>query len=222
MLQTLFLRWFRRYKVFFLIGLLIVGAQIFLAYKLLKIPVSGSESNEERDLSKRLYEKYVKKVAGSNLSADDEEPGGNQLEPGHQLQQQQQHANIAGKDGREVRKETGRTFLNVNELDFVPPCDIRSRETISAVHRAKSQACKKQILDIGCEIQKGTFYPTRLPNFCPNGEFVSDRELGCFQDEKNFRILSGYYTNFKTNNTPRRCIQLCLQSGFLYAGVQYS
>ncbi|XP_062552577.1 xylosyltransferase oxt [Armigeres subalbatus] len=216
MLQTLALRWFRRYKVFFLIGLLIVGAQIFLAYKLLKIPVSGSGNTEERDLSKRLYEKYVKRVAGSNLSADDEDPGGNQVE------QQQQPANPRGKEQREVRKEQGRTYLNVNELEFVPPCDIRSKETISAVHRAKSQACKKQILDIACEIQKGTFYPRKLPNYCPNGAFVPNRELGCFQDEKNFRLLSGYYTNFKTNNSPRQCIQLCLQSGFLYAGVQYS
>uniref|UniRef100_A0A0P6K152 protein xylosyltransferase n=1 Tax=Aedes aegypti TaxID=7159 RepID=A0A0P6K152_AEDAE len=217
MLQTLALRWFRRYKVFFLIGLLIVGAQIFLAYKLLKIPVSGSGSNEERDLSKRLYEKYVKKVAGSNLSADDEDPAGNLVD------QQQQQGNARGKEDREVpRKDQGRTYLNVNELEFVPPCDIRSKETISAVHRAKSQSCKRQILDIACEIQKGTFYPRKLPNFCPNGGYVPDRELGCFQDEKNFRLLSGYYTNFKTNNSPRRCIQLCLQSGFLYAGVQYS
>lgn len=217
MLQTLALRWFRRYKVFFLIGLLIVGAQIFLAYKLLKIPVSGSGINEERDLSKRLYEKYVKKVAGSNLSADDEDPAGNLAD------QQQQQGNVRGKEDREVpRKDQGRTYLNVNELEFVPPCDIRSKETISAVHRAKSQSCKRQILDIACEIQKGTFYPKKLPNFCPNGDYVPDRELGCFQDEKNFRLLSGYYTNFKTNNSPRRCIQLCLQSGFLYAGVQYS
>ncbi|XP_055620367.1 xylosyltransferase oxt isoform X2 [Toxorhynchites rutilus septentrionalis] len=217
MLKTLALRCFRRYKVFFLIGLLIVGAQIFLAYKLLKIPVSGTGSDEERDLSKRLYEKYVKKVAGSNLSADDEDPAGN-------AQQQLSHvAPEKGTGGREIRKESaGRTFLNLNDLDFVPPCDLHSKETISAIHRARSQHCKKQIVDIACAIQSGSFYPQRLPNFCPNGDFVPNRELGCYRDEKNFRILSGYYTNFKTTNSPIKCIQLCLQSGFLYAGVQYS
>ena len=212
------LRWFRRYKVFFLIGFLIVAAQIFLAYKLLKIPVSGTGSSEERDLSKRLYEKYVKKVAGgSNLSADDEDPAGNL--PQQQVQQQQGRIPA----GREPKKENGgRTFLNLAELEFVPPCDVHSKETISAIHRAKSQACKRQIVDIACAIQSGQFYPKSLPNYCPNGDYVPSRSLGCFQDKKNFRILSGYYTNFKTTNSPKRCIQLCLQSGFLYAGVQYS
>ncbi|XP_058466832.1 xylosyltransferase oxt [Malaya genurostris] len=217
MLQTLALRWFRRYKVFFLIGLLIVGAQVFLAYKLLKIPVSGNDSTEERDLSKRLYEKYVKKVIGSNLSADDEDPAGPLRD------QQQQHRAVDGHAKEpESRKEPGRTYLNLNDLSFVPPCEILSKETISAIHRAKSQSCKKQIVDIACAIRAGTFYPKRLPNFCPNEDYVPNRALGCFQDEKNFRILSGYYTNFKSNNSPKRCIQLCLQSGFQYAGVQYS
>ncbi|KAL9701776.1 hypothetical protein quinque_005217 [Culex quinquefasciatus] len=206
------LRWFRRYKVFFLIGFLIVAAQIFLAYKLLKIPVSGSGSTEERDLSKRLYEKYVRKVAGgSNLSADDEDPG----------QQQQVQRIPAGREPKKV-ESGGRTFLNVAELEFVVPCDIHSKETISAIHRAKSQECKRQIVDIACAIQSGRFYPKSLPNYCPSGDYVPSRSLGCFQDEKNFRILSGYYTNFKTTNSPKRCIQLCLQSGFLYGGVQYS
>ncbi|XP_053683028.1 xylosyltransferase oxt [Sabethes cyaneus] len=223
MLQTLALRWFRRYKVFFAIGLLIVGAQIFLAYKLLKIPVSGSGSDEERDLSKKLYEKYVKKAAGSNLSADDEDPTGSQQHPlpavgGNGVMK---GATAGGQRG-DGRKEAGRSVLNLSDLSFVPACDIYSKETISAIHRASSQACKKQIADIGCAILEGTFYPRRLPNYCPNGGHVPNRALGCFQDEKNFRILSGYYTNFKTSNSPRRCIQLCLQSGFLYAGVQYS
>ncbi|XP_055528233.1 xylosyltransferase oxt [Wyeomyia smithii] len=216
MLQTLALRWFRRYKVFFAIGLLIVGAQVFLAYKLLKIPVSGSGSDEERDLSKRLYEKYVKKTVGSNLSADDEDPTGQQ----HPLSVGGNSMIKAATGGG--RKEVGRTALSLHDLNFVPLCDIYSKETVSAIHRARSQTCKKQIADIACAIQEGTFYPKRLPNYCPNGGHVPSRSLGCFQDEKNFRILSGYYTNFKTSNSPRRCIQLCLQSGFLFAGVQYS
>ncbi|XP_055612226.1 xylosyltransferase oxt isoform X2 [Uranotaenia lowii] len=219
MLPTLALRWFRRYKVFFLIGFLIVAAQIFLAYKLLKIPVSGTGSSEERDLSKRLYEKYVKRVVGPNLSADDEDPGGDQKQADTKLDGRSKDGTVGNQSGR---KHSGRTYLNLKELDFVPPCDIYSKETVSAIIRAKSQSCKRQIVDIACEIQKGTFYPKWLPNYCPNGNFVPNRSLGCYQDEKNFRLLSGYYTNFKSNNSPKRCIQLCLQSGFLYAGVQYS
>lgn len=111
--------------------------------------------------------------------------------------------------------------LRLNELEFVPSCDIDTKEAVSAIHRAQTQSCKQTIANITCAIQAGTFYSSFLPNYCPNENFIANRALGCFRDEKKFRILSGYYTNFKTLNTPAKCIQMCLQSGFLYAGVQY-
>lgn len=52
--------------------------------------------------------------------------------------------------------------------------------------------------------------------------FTAGKSLGCYRDEKNFRLLSGYYANLKTTNSPKHCINMCLQSGFPYAGVQYS
>lgn len=48
------------------------------------------------------------------------------------------------------------------------------------------------------------------------------KSLGCFKDEKNLRRLNGYSVTLKTTNSPENCINLCLQSGFPYAGVQYS
>lgn len=45
--------------------------------------------------------------------------------------------------------------------------------------------------------------------------------LGCYQDKKSMRLLSGYFTNLEQNNSPENCINLCLQSGFPYAGVEY-
>ncbi|XP_050073739.1 xylosyltransferase oxt-like [Anopheles maculipalpis] len=207
------LRLLWRYKVFVLIGFMLLAAQIFLAYKLLCMPLSGNESTEERDLSRRLYEKYVKKAApdtpdggahGTNLSA-----GGEKVA-----------ADAAGRV-KEGQTNQQQHILRLDELDFVPPCELTRKETVSAIHRAKSQSCKAKIVEVACEILAGKFYPQRLPNYCPRGDHSPNRALGCFRDEKNFRILSGYYSTFKTNNSPEKCIRLCLQSGYPFAGVQY-
>lgn len=107
------------------------------------------------------------------------------------------------------------------ELSIYPGCDIHTKEAVSAIHRATTQTCKQTIANITCAIQAATFYPARLPNSCPNENFISNRALGCFRDQKKPRLLPGYFTNFKQLNTPGKCIQLCLQSGFLYAGVQF-
>lgn len=82
--------------------------------------------------------------------------------------------------------------------------------------------CKEIIINASCAIQSGTFYPKRLPNYCPNEPFSAYRSLGCHRDDKKFRTLCSYYINLKTTNTPEKCVDLCLQSGFVYAGVQYS
>ena len=52
--------------------------------------------------------------------------------------------------------------------------------------------------------------------------FSTAKPLGCYKDEKNYRILSGFYVDLKSHNSPEYCINLCLQSGFPFAGVQYS
>uniref|UniRef100_A0A182Y7V1 protein xylosyltransferase n=1 Tax=Anopheles stephensi TaxID=30069 RepID=A0A182Y7V1_ANOST len=205
------LRLLWRYKVFVLIGFMLVAAQIFLAYKLLCMPLSGNESSEERDLSRRLYEKYVKKSAppGTDGGAHD--------------------ANLSMGGEKGTAEGAGRAkdltqqqhILRLDELDFVPPCELTRKETVSAIHRAKSQSCKAKIVEVACEILAGKFYPQRLPNYCPRGDHSPNRALGCFRDEKNFRLLSGYYSTFKTNNSPEKCIRLCLQSGYPFAGVQY-
>lgn len=121
-----------------------------------------------------------------------------------------------------VATATQQQLLKLDEINFIPKCDINVREAISAIYRAKTNECKEHIADITCDIINNKFYPKILPNFCPNHDLSNNRALGCYKDEKNYRILSGYYTNFKTSNSPGKCIQMCLQSGFLYAGVQYS
>lgn len=130
--------------------------------------------------------------------------------------------NSFAKNAIKGEKSRLRTNAIYDELHFVPSCNITVRDALSALDRAKTQQCKKEIADIACAIQKGTFYPKVLPSFCPTNNFTANRSIGCFKDEKTFRILSGYYTNFKSSNSHKKCLQMCLQSGFIYAGVQYS
>lgn len=109
-----------------------------------------------------------------------------------------------------------------SHFKFKPICEIIAKEAISAIYRAQTKHCKEIIANTTCAIQSGTFYPNSLPNYCPHQPYNKNKPLGCYKDDKKFRTLSGYYINFKTTNTPTKCIQLCLQSGFVYAGVQYS
>ncbi|XP_045766664.1 LOW QUALITY PROTEIN: xylosyltransferase oxt [Maniola jurtina] len=112
--------------------------------------------------------------------------------------------------------------LRLEELDFTPVCEIKSREAISAIHRAKTQICKQQIVNKTCLIQSGNFYPKYLPNYCVSETKTYGRHLGCYLDEKKLRLLSSYYGNYANINSPSFCLDICVQAGFPFAGVQYS
>lgn len=112
--------------------------------------------------------------------------------------------------------------LRTEELDFSPMCEIKGREAISAIHRAKTQSCKKEIVNKTCLIQNGNFYPKKLPNMCPANGMSYGKYLGCFVDEKKLRILSSFYGNYAAINKPEFCLDICVQAGFPFAGVQYA
>lgn len=114
------------------------------------------------------------------------------------------------------------THLRLEELDFKPPCEIKSREAISAIHRAKTQNCKQQIVNKTCLIQSGNFYSEKLPNGCLRGQTTYATYLGCYADEKKLRLLTGFYGNYANTNSPTACLDICIQAGFPYAGVQYA
>lgn len=139
------------------------------------------------------------------------------------------HPNDIGRNAEDLNSKSensqqlsAHTNLKLENFPFQATCDIIAKEAISAIYRAQTHYCKELIANTTCAIQKGTFYPAALPNYCPHEPYHKNRALGCYKDDKKFRTLSGYYINFKTTNTPTKCIQLCLQSGFVYAGVQYS
>lgn len=111
--------------------------------------------------------------------------------------------------------------LRLEELDFKPACDVRSREAISAIHRAKTQSCKQQIVNKTCLIQSGNFYPQVLSHTCLAEGVIYGKHLGCFKDEKEMRLLSNFSGNYAKGNTPSTCLDICVQAGLPYAGVQY-
>lgn len=49
----------------------------------------------------------------------------------------------------------------------------------------------------------------------------NNKTLGCFRDGKEIKLLPGYKTTFIKTNSHENCLDLCLQSGFVYAGVEY-
>ena len=189
----------RRYKLFFAIGFLILVFQCYLAVKSFSLPSHLVVLPEK-----------VNKVSHFEENNNQYTNNG------------ENNSNSTTKEKASLKKERSSSHL-LHGLTFEPTCDISDvREAVSAVSRAKSQQCKQHIIDVACAIKAETFYPIQLTNSCPSGNFIANRSLGCFKDVKNQRLLSGYYSNFKESNSPKKCMSICLQSGFLYGGVQYS
>lgn len=220
-------RWYRRYRSFFIFGILICGFQLYLALKFLTI------NSDTADNSK--WNPY--KVVGDTNDLDNSVNSARRLKEGFVVDDEDIYSNTNVNDNiQKLRRNQGKyntinnpqkpktnqSHLPVEEFDFVPACDIYTKEAISAIHRAKTQKCKQELVNITCMTQQDLLYPKELPNYCPSAGFITGKSLGCFKDEKNYRILNGYYANLKNSNSPDYCIQMCLQSGYPYAGVQYS
>lgn len=213
-------RWMRRYKLFFLLGIGILAVQIFLAVKFIASHTENSSNSnawiprkppvyKDEDENSNSFNSARRSKDG--LIIDDEDASN--------VYYRKTSTNDAGN---KIAAKVNQTGLRLEELDFVPPCEISTKEAISAIHRAKTQKCKQLIANTTCLIKQGLLYPASVPNFCANNDLEPEKSLGCYQDEKSYRILSGYYINYKNTNSPKTCIRLCLQSGFPYAGVQYS
>jgi hypothetical protein len=149
---------FRRYKIFFFVGFVILAIQVFLAYKSITIPIE----------SKNFAEKLSSQVSSLKEKITKQKPAEDEDLIQSNLIQQQDVAH---------KREKLYTKL-LSELKFLPKCDIANeKEVISAIQRAKSQDCKQLISDIACEIKSNTFYPITLPNTCPSGNYIASKSL---------------------------------------------
>ncbi|XP_050301024.1 xylosyltransferase oxt [Anthonomus grandis grandis] len=195
-------KYLRRYRTCFIIGIVILSFQILLVANFFAqnknslSPETWEPSDLERDSGS------FNEALNSARRSDDEET--NLLAP-----QVKKAANIS-------------LMLKLEELNIELPCQITEKQALSALNRAKSQKCRQIIANISCLNSNGQLYPQEIQSTCPNKNYVKGKQLGCYKDEKNFRILTGYMGVNKNENSPKYCINLCLQSGFPYAGVQYS
>lgn len=48
-----------------------------------------------------------------------------------------------------------------------PMCDIKTKEALSAIMRAKTNQCKNEIVNITCLSQSNKLFPRELPRSCP-------------------------------------------------------
>lgn len=209
-------RWMRRYRLFFVLGIIILAVQIFLSVKFIAFHTENSSSTNLWTPHKSPVYKDEGENSNSFNSARRSKDG--------LIIDDEDASNVyyMKTSTHRVVAKANNTVLRLAELDFTPPCEISTKEAVSAIHRARTQKCKQLIANTTCLIKQGLLYPASLPNYCANNDLESGKSLGCFKDEKTYRILNGYYVNYKNSNSPEICIRLCIQSGFPYAGVQYS
>ncbi|KFM65020.1 hypothetical protein X975_15379, partial [Stegodyphus mimosarum] len=181
---------------------------------------------DDEDRQGNVWEKLLKDSSSRNMSPRDTErqrfieivvPAEKDLK---NLKINPSDRNVVNSVNESKKIDKTDSILNIDELDFHPWCNITTKEAVSAIHRATTQACKHEIANITCLMQQGMLYPKRLPRYCPLKGDVPNSYIGCFRDHSKKRLLSSYSKKMP-NNSPSRCVDLCLQSGYLYAGVQY-
>ena len=188
-----------------------------MAYKSLNLSAfTSSDSPTINNADHSSLKLQRKNPAAHYNSASDDEDSSNAS-----LMSRKTAASAALVDISNDAVSSSSSLISAKQLGFMPACDIQSKDAVSALQRAKTKDCRQHIAQIACAIQAGEFYALHLPSHCPHGNQSANTQLGCYRDEKEFRLLSGYFINFKSTNTPDKCVQLCLQSGFPYAGVQY-
>ncbi|XP_035218232.1 xylosyltransferase oxt-like isoform X2 [Stegodyphus dumicola] len=133
---------------------------------------------DDEDRQGNVWEKLLKDSSSRNISPRDTEkqrfieivvPAEKDLK---NLKINPSDRNIVNSvnESKKIDKTDG--ILNIDELDFHPWCNITTKEAVSAIHRATTQACKHEIANITCLMQQGMLYPKRLPRYCPLKEMV--------------------------------------------------
>lgn len=136
---------------------------------------------DDEDRQSNIWEKLLKDSSSRNISPKDTEKMKyiNIVVPEDKdLKNLKIYPEKSSKNNDSKKSEKIDGILNLDELDFHPWCNITSKEAVSAIHRATTQACKHEIANITCLMQQGMLYPKRLPRYCPLKGKIS---LFCFQ-----------------------------------------
>lgn len=122
---------------------------------------------DDEDRQSNVWEKLLKDSSSRNISPKDSDKQKliNIVVP---AEKDLKNLKISSeKSSKNDSKKITDGVLNLDELDFHPWCNITTKEAVSAIHRATTQACKHEIANITCLMQQGMLYPKRLPRYCP-------------------------------------------------------
>ena len=104
------------------------------------------------------------------------------------------------------------TWENCNPEHF-------GKDVQSAIQRVKSAECKQKLKDVAYANVSGTLYPKQIQPTCDFYQKVN--YIGCFQDNREVRVLNGTSTQNPNIMTPYHCVTYCHEFGYAYAGVQW-
>lgn len=196
-----------KYKFFFYIVILILGVQLLLVYNF----YSMNQKELDKLQQGRSDVKGLPRLsAGSPIETD----GGPNVLTRNVLENEK---------GPPNSKPVAHPKPVIDPpANFTPKCDIKTKDTWSALNRAKTIFCKQQISNVACLDKEGKLYPKSLPRYCPYKGNDTGMYFGCFRDSRAKRELGGHHKDFPETNSPSVCIAHCLQAGFQYAGVQYT
>uniref|UniRef100_A0A183F4H5 protein xylosyltransferase n=1 Tax=Heligmosomoides polygyrus TaxID=6339 RepID=A0A183F4H5_HELPZ len=93
---------------------------------------------------------------------------------------------------------------------------------VSALARAKTEACRRKISDAACKLKNGAFHEVFPESQCGNHDSsLVNVQVGCFEDDKNNRTLDGFSYEFKNDNSAEKCRSFCYRAGFVYYGLEF-
>lgn len=104
------------------------------------------------------------------------------------------------------------------------PCPKVHPDAESALRRATTSQCKMHIAEVACRNEAKTLYPEKIGSLCPTrtDEEARGRYLGCYADSFSDRIFQGVVHKLKEDNNAEKCLTLCTEAGYSYAGLQYA
>ncbi|VDM61750.1 unnamed protein product [Angiostrongylus costaricensis] len=74
--------------------------------------------------------------------------------------------------------------------------------------------------DLSSGIQKSLLFFLKRESSEVNSSLVN-RPVGCFEDQKNKRILDGFSYVFKEDNSVEKCRSFCYRAGFIFYGLEF-
>ncbi|XP_022663399.1 xylosyltransferase oxt-like [Varroa destructor] len=193
-------RVFRKYLPFIFVALAIIISQgLFLVYSLHWLPESLPPAGAF----------HTSKPLRANSTQ------------GHYL-----HGGLTSKNYKEHVEGGGELLRrSTTELPFEPSCSLNGTEVQSALKRAQTAHCKRQIADVFCAHLRRSLYPTFLNNTCPSKEGNPGDTIGCFRLPNIDSLQTPHYVANNTlakhsavsYPTPMSCVWACLRVGAPFA-----